>query len=70
MPKAKKAPQKKAQAPENRGLKLASAIFVGIGLLVVLSMIASSVFTRNQPAVAQPIPTAVFTALPPPTTAP
>lgn len=70
MPKAKKAPQKKAQAPENRGLKLASAIFVAIGLLVVISMIASSVFTQNQPVVAAPFPTAVFTAVPLPTTAP
>lgn len=66
MAKAKKAPQKKAQsnAQSNRGLKVASGIFVAIGLLVVISMIVSSVFTRNAPVVAVPIPTAVMTVVP------
>ena len=67
MTKAKKAPVKKAQQQENRGLKLASGIFVAIGLLVVLSMIVSSVFTRNQP-VAVPIPTSI--TVPAPTAVP
>ncbi|MCC7161524.1 MAG: hypothetical protein IT331_03445 [Anaerolineae bacterium] len=64
MAKAKKAPQKKTQPASNRGLKVASGIFVAIGLLVVLSMIVSSVFTTNRTTVATPFPTAVFTPVP------
>lgn len=66
MAKAKKAPQKKMQsnAQSNRGLKVASGIFVAIGLLVVISMIVSSVFTQTAPVVSAPVPTAVFTAVP------
>lgn len=64
MPKAKKAPLKKTQRTNNRGLKIASALFVGIGLLVVVSMIVSSVFTTNQPIVATPFPTNIPTAAP------
>lgn len=59
MAKAKKAPQKKAAAStQNRGVKIASALFVALGLLVVLSMLLSSVFTQT-PQVAVPVPTAV-----------
>ncbi len=68
MTKAKKASQKKASAAsnQNRGVKIASGIFVAIGLLVVISMIVSSVFTVNQPVIATPFPT----NMPAPTAAP
>ena len=45
MTKARKAPQKKTQQSQNRGLKIASAVFVAVGVLVILSMIVSSIFT-------------------------
>ncbi|TAH52479.1 MAG: hypothetical protein EYC68_06810 [Chloroflexota bacterium] len=68
MAKAKKAPQqKKAPQNQNRGLKIASALFVGLGVLVVLSMIISSVFTQSpQPAPIVPtaFPTAMSTSAP------
>lgn len=59
MTKARKAPQKKSQTTPNRGLKIASAIFVAVGVLVVLSMIVSSIFTVPQQVTApvQSIPT-------------
>ena len=59
MTKARKASQKKPQQTQNRGLKIASAIFVAVGVLVVLSMIVSSVFTVPQQTTApvQSIPT-------------
>lgn len=59
MTKARKAPQKKTNSQENRGLKIASAIFVAVGVLVVLSMIVSSIFTTTpQPAApVQAVPT-------------
>jgi hypothetical protein len=67
MTKAKKAPQKKTTASnQNRGVKIASGIFIAIGILVVLSMIVSSIFTVNQPVIATPFPTNV----PAPTAAP
>jgi hypothetical protein len=67
MVKAKKAPLKKTTRPQNRGLKLVSALFVGLGLLVVLSMIISSVFTQT-PQVILPTftPIVVPTAVPTP----
>jgi hypothetical protein len=59
MTKARKATQKKSQQNQNRGLKIASAIFVAVGVLVILSMIVSSVFTVPQTVTApvQSIPT-------------
>ncbi len=59
MTKARKAPQKKTQQSQNRGLKIASAVFVAVGVLVILSMIVSSIFTVPQQvtAPAQTIPT-------------
>ena len=45
MTKARKASQKKPQQNQNRGLKIASAIFVAVGVLVILSMVVSSIFT-------------------------
>ncbi len=59
MTKARKAPQKKTQQSQNRGLKIASMIFVVVGVLVILSMIVSSIFTVPQrtAAPAQAIPT-------------
>ncbi len=59
MTKARKATQKKPQQNQNRGLKIASAIFVGVGVLVILSMIVSSIFTVPQRAAApaQVLPT-------------
>lgn len=62
MTKARKASQKKTQQGNNRGLKIASAIFVGVGVLVVLSMIVSSMFTVPQQATApvQSVPTATL----------
>lgn len=64
MAKAKKASQKKPQQTNNRGVRIASLLFVAIGLLVVLSMIASSVFTTNQPVVAPSFPTNIPTTAP------
>lgn len=52
MTKARKASQKKPQQNQNRGLRIASAIFVGVGVLVILSMIVSSIFTVPQQPVA------------------
>ncbi len=59
MTKARKAPQKKSTQTTGRGMKIASALFVGLGILVALSMVISSVFTTpSQPAQPQqPIPT-------------
>ncbi len=59
MTKARKAPQKKTQATTGRGLKIASALFVVLGILVALSMVVSSIFTvPSQPSAApQSIPT-------------
>lgn len=65
MTKARKAPQKKIQRTQNRGLKLASALFVALGVLVVLSMIFSSVFTQP-PAPIVPITAAAPTVIPTP----
>ena len=45
MTKARKAPQKKSQQTTGRGLKIASALFVVLGILVALSMVVSSVLT-------------------------
>jgi hypothetical protein len=67
MTKARKAPQKKSSRNQNRGLKLASALFIGLGVLVVLSMLFSSVFTQNQQAirpVTTPVPTVIATQAP------
>ncbi len=65
MTKAKKASQKKAAQPKNRGLKVASALFVGLGVLVVLSMILGSVFTQTpQAVVPTSTPIAVSTTAP------
>jgi hypothetical protein len=63
MTKARKAPQKKIQQPKNRGIKIASALFVALGVLVVLSMILSSVFTQT-PQVVVPVATSFPTAMP------
>lgn len=59
MAKAKKAPLKKANKPQNRGLKIASILFVVLGALVALSMVVSSIFTLN------PQPAPVATSVPP-----
>lgn len=70
MPKARKAPQKKVIQSQKRGVKLASALFIALGVLVVLSMLFSSIFTQNPQAiipVTTPVPTVVVSA---PTTAP
>ncbi len=67
MAKAKKAPQKKIQKTQNRGIKIASALFVLLGVLVVLSMVLSSVFTQNPQVVippSTPVPTVVATVTP------
>jgi hypothetical protein len=67
MTKAKKAPSKRTQQPRNRGIRIASALFIALGVLVVLSMILSSVFTQTPQVVvpvASPFPTAVFTPVP------
>ncbi len=60
MAKAKKAPQKKPQtSSQSRGVRIASGIFVVIGLLVVLSMILGSVITQTpQPIPVTPVPIA------------
>lgn len=62
MTKARKAPQKKTQRDPNRGLKIASAVFVAVGVLVVLSMIVSSMFTvpRQVSAPVQSVPTSTL----------
>ncbi|GIL14838.1 MAG: hypothetical protein BroJett039_00110 [Chloroflexota bacterium] len=59
MTKARKATQKKTTQSSNRGLKIASALFVILGVLVALSMVVSSIFTvPPQPsAPVQAIPT-------------
>lgn len=66
MTKAKRATLKKTtQKPQNRGLKVASALFVALGVLVILSMILSSVITQTPQAI---VPTS--TPIVVPTTAP
>jgi uncharacterized membrane protein len=68
MAKAKKAPQKKARSTttQNRNIRIASALFVALGVLVVLSMILSSVFTQNPQPIpaATAFPTAIVTSVP------
>lgn len=64
MAKAKKASLKKANAkPKNQGVRIASALFVALGILVVLSMLLGSVFT-NTPQVVAPVATSFATAFP------
>lgn len=54
MTKARKAPQKKVNRNQNRGLKIATAMFVLLSALVALSMVLSGVFTQNPKISAPP----------------
>ena len=68
MTKARKASAKKTNTNKNQGIKIASALFIALGVLVVLSMLLSSIFTQNPqsvlPAATQPLPTIAATAAP------
>lgn len=65
MAKAKKAPQK-AQTTQKKETRWIGAVVFILGALVVLSMLLSSVFTRNPQVQVQPtaFPTAMSTSAP------
>lgn len=62
MTKARKAPLKKT-TQRNQNVRIASSLFVALGVLVVLAMLLGSIFTQNPQSVV-PIATSFATVIP------